>query len=492
MPKRPARPSEEAGCTPSSRASPPRASRVPRSKTTRPRDRNETPPSWAEATFDAGSTQARRIAILAGRDAWNDPEVSATLKLLEKARDAFGARLGSGLLDAITWPRAVEERFFASNEEELPPIEYAIDRDNVSEGLRNLDAFEKELGGDDALPRLLRGFVASHRLAGQMMLAVGTPDFYRLSLVAYGGASTTALDLDTTNLDFARHLGVRLGEIDIEASAHRLSAEEFADDVRDRLSKRRTKLEVEIRLTDELSAKAIAGTTRLKIRSDATFEPEESRSLFLHEVETHLLTAQNGAAQSQLFFLKSGGPRTTRTQEGLAVFSEFFAQALTASRMRRLVERVKLVAMAEEGASFVELYRHLRDRGLDAHGAFLDASRVTRGGVPGGGAPFTKDASYLSGFVDVYNFMRLAVTAESREIAEVLVSGRMSLDDVEPLLELRNQGLLDSPAHLPSWLRRWEDVLTHFAFTSFLGEINLDYVERRYPWIAARASRRGR
>ncbi len=411
--------------------------------------------------------------------------MQATERLLERARDLFQKSSSSSVLETIAWPREVEERFFASKESHIPVVVYEIDRDDVEAHLRALDALERDLQGDEALPRLLRSYVESYRLSARMILAAGTKAFYPLSREAYGGARSTALDDDTTNLDFAEHLEMRLGTSSEDRREPRLlTAEEFADDVRLRLSKRHKGLEADIRLTTDLSAKAIAGMKRLKVRSDATFEPEEARSLYLHEVETHLLTAQNGAAQSHLSFLKGGGPKTTRTQEGLAIFSEFFAQALTLRRMRRLVERVRLVAMAEDGGSFLDLYRHLRDRGVDAHDAFLDASRVCRGGVPSGGAPFTKDASYLSGFIEVYNFLRLAVGSRSRVVAEVLVSGRLSLDDVEPLVELRRTGLLEPPKYLPSWLRRWDDVLTHFAFTSFLSEVDMAFVRRRFPWLA--------
>ena len=55
----------------------------------------------------------------------------------------------------------------------------------------------------------------------------------------------------------------------------------------------------------------------------------EAEGLWHHEVEIHALTAQNGAAQSEAPFLSSGGPRTTRTQEGLAVFAELYNRVLT-------------------------------------------------------------------------------------------------------------------------------------------------------------------
>jgi uncharacterized protein (TIGR02421 family) len=411
----------------------------------------------------------------------------AAEKLVARARDALASGGAPQLLDCITWPRSVERAFFAANAEKQPEPTYELDHDAVRERLARLDAFERELSGDDPLVRLLRSTVNSQRLGARMLLCLGTPAFYDIAREVYGGARSTWLDGDTTNLDFAEHVARRIGtaapEDERDAAERSLDAEAMAKEVTERLAKRRRAPEIRIEITDEISAKAIAGRTRLRLRSDATFDVEEARSLYLHEVETHLFTAQNGAAQPVLSFLHSGGPCSTRTQEGLAVFVEFYSQALPLARLRRLVERVRLVAMAEDGATFLDLYRHLVDAGRRERSAYLDASRICRGGLCTGGAPFTKDAAYLAGFVEVYDFLRLAVTHDRPEVAEVLVAGRFSLDDVEALVELRKEGVLAPPEYLPSWVRRHDDLLTHFAFTSFLADIDLRFVSRRYPWL---------
>ena len=44
-------------------------------------------------------------------------------------------------------------------------------------------------------------------------------------------------------------------------------------------------------------------------------------------------------------------------------------------------------------------------------------------------------------------------------------------------------GLVVAPKFVPTWLRAWEDLVLHFAFSSFLQEIDLDSIARRYPWL---------
>ncbi|MBL8741873.1 MAG: DUF1704 domain-containing protein [Myxococcales bacterium] len=413
------------------------------------------------------------------------PIDQARARLLTLAKKALDG--GPSLLEAISWPRELERRFFARKCAEVPAPRYDIDKQAVIERLARIDSFERELLGDDAIVRLLRSQVESHRLGARMLLAAGTREFFELSCKAYGGATTTSFDSDTTNLDFADHLLARIGRgersDDAEEASFRYSAGGLASYIQEKLARRKGAPAVDVLLDDELGAKAIAGRTRLRIRADATFEAEEARSLFLHEVETHIFTAQNGHQQPNLRFLQSGGPCATKTQEGLAVFAELYAHALTLGRLRRLVERVHLVAMAEDGASFVDLYRHLVDKGSEPGAAYLDVARVYRGGVPSGGAPFTKDACYLAGLVEVYDFLRIAVAHDRTTVPEVLISGRLRIEDVEPLLSLREDGVLAPPTHRPSWLRRWEDLLTHFAFTSFLAEIDLGHVAKRYAYL---------
>ncbi|MFO0617268.1 MAG: DUF1704 domain-containing protein [Polyangiaceae bacterium] len=420
---------------------------------------------------------------------------AATLSLLDRARAAFAG--GGNLLDAIAWPRSVERAFFAANAEKLPEPPPRPPSPALEARLARLEALQAELKGSDALEELLRARAHSHVIGTRLALAAGTKAFGALSREAYGGARTTWLDADTSNLDFAEHLAARLGP---GASASRspaardraapLDAEGLGKYVAERVEKLGASAPpVEIVVDEDVSAKAIAGKTRLRIRKDASFEAEEARSLFLHEVETHLFTAQNGAEQPHLDFLDSGGPLATQTQEGLAVFAELYAQAITLQRLRRLVTRVRLVAMAEDGASFLDVYRHLLASDPENPKAcYLDAARIFRGGLVEGGAPFTKDAVYLSGLVEVYDFLRVAVAEDHEDICETLVTGRIALPEVRWLVALRDEGLVAPPRYRPSWLRRWDDLVAHFAFSSFLAEIDLQTVRKRNRWIDVRKS----
>ncbi len=395
------------------------------------------------------------------------------------------------LLDALNWPREVEEKFFEDEGKELPVVDYEVDRDRANTHIRELESFAMTLDVADPVQRWLVEVARSYADANRMILDVGTQRFHTISVDVYGGPRSP-FDADTSNLDLAVHLERRLSGEDLptpppKKKRRRDDAEEVLDAKRfaeaiDAMASQ-VGIPIDVVVDDRLSAKVVAGTERMRVRSGATFKRSEVLGLFVHEVETHALSAQNGAAQPQLPFLRSGGPRTTRTQEGLAVFAEFHARALSADRMRRIVRRVRLVSMAEEGGDFLELYRWLLDQGSPERDAYFDAQRICRGGLVQGGAPFTKDASYLAGFCEVYNFLQVAVRGGAREALHLLACGRIALDDLAVLHELRELSVLAPPKLLPRWMKEWESLLPYFAFTSFLTEIDLAQVQERHKRI---------
>ncbi len=388
------------------------------------------------------------------------------------------------ILEAIAWPREVEERFFARGATELPEVTYEVDRVTLGARVEELCAELQAIDGDDPVGQWARANLQSSIDGCRLVLAMGTTEFYRLSREIYGGARTRFDGTGERNVDLADHLLERLRvhgwDEARDAEPEALSDEGLVDELRARLSRRFPSMKVEVVIDDDLTAKVIAGTARVRVRRGATFMPWEAEGLWYHEVSTHVLTAQNGAAQPEVPFLRAGGPRTTRTQEGLAVFAELFHHTLTMPRMERLALRVKLVDMAEGGADFLDLYRHLRGRGSSERDAYLDAQRVCRGGRVEGAAPFTKDASYLAGLLDVQAFLSVVVRGGFRDELELLASGRIALDDLHALVLLRRAGILRRPKYIPTWLKRWSTLVPEFAFSSFLADLPLDPLREHY------------
>ncbi len=417
---------------------------------------------------------------------------AAARKALQRVSEALGAlETKSKLLEEVAWGREVEERFFAHDARELPRVDYEIDRPALESENAKLLVVQRSIAGDRPIPVFLRGVLQSNIDRNRLLLATGTTDFGRVSIEVYGGASTAFFGLPLTNHDLAKHLLERLAVHGWdEASATEdptLDAPALVTFLEERIAKR--KAPVKVVLDPQCTSKAIAGMKRVRVRPDATFTTWEAEGLYRHEVETHAYTALNGAAQEHAALLRSGGPRSTPTQEGLAVFAELYHHALAMPRLRRLALRVKLVAMAEDGASFLDVYRVLvKDEGLTPREAYLDAARIFRGGPPEGGGPFTKDACYLAGLVHVHAFLATFVRAGFRDECEMIVCGRFALDDIGALVELRTMGLLARPKFRPRWLREWSTLLPYFAVSSFLGGVDLAPVTARYANVIAHAN----
>ena len=124
----------------------------------------------------------------------------------------------------------------------------------------------------------------------------------------------------------------------------------------------------------------MAGVDGVRIKRGQRFSRRDLAQLESHEGHVHVATALNGRAQPVMPFIGYPSPRTTGTQEGLAVLTEFLTQSTSIDRLRRLADRTLAIKMAEDGADFCELYRFFLERGNDEMSAFDCARRVCRGG----------------------------------------------------------------------------------------------------------------
>jgi hypothetical protein len=179
-------------------------------------------------------------------------------------------------------------------------------------------------------------------------------------------------------------------------------------------------------------------------------------------------------------FVGSPSPRTTSTQEGLAVLTEFLTRSTSLPRIRRLSDRTLAIKMAEDGADFLELYRFFQGRGNDEETAFDNARRVCRGGLVEGGAPFTKDVCYLDGLLRVTNFLRIALVKGQTEFVRLLFAGKLAVEDVPLFGRLLREGLVREPLFVPAWAQDLAYLTAYMAYSAFLGEGDLSAERRRY------------
>jgi uncharacterized protein (TIGR02421 family) len=394
------------------------------------------------------------------------------------------------ILRGIAWDERVSRDFFASGAKHLPSPSYAVRIDAAQVVARFREIRARLLGGAE-IERFLRDTCDSYEIAARMLAAVGTRDFYRYSCDLYGRPSSAGSDGKTTNLMLARHFDAVITQYADKPLGDPVTVMLSAEQAADRLSRKLRRFFVDhpirVEVVSDLCANAVAGADVVRLKRGATFTERDIQQLEYHEGHVHVATTLNGRSQPVFSFLGSGAPRTTNTQEGLAIFTEFISQVLDLERVRRLTDRILAIQMSEEGADFLDLYRFFLEHGHTEAQAFDCARRVVRGGLCEGGAPFTKDVCYLDGLLRVSNFLRVAITKGHPEYVALLFVGKLDLDDIPLVSHLAQAGLIEPPRYVPRWARDLAFLTAYMSYSTFLNQTDLVAERRYYEGIIERA-----
>lgn len=405
------------------------------------------------------------------------------------------------ILGLLAWPLEVRQQFLDKGGREMPQVSYPpADTRAVDEALARARPLIEQAGPAREWLTRIADRIAT---ASRMLRHLGEPAFHDCSVELYGAPAAVLSDTGNSPLELARRLRTiidGMSHIDLGAPA---DASATAEDVARRMNAAVHKFFGDeapaIELVDNLSANATAGPDRIRIRSTARFTDRDVEQLVHHEAGIHVATGLNGRHQTALPILASSHPGTTRTQEGLAVFSEFITGCMDVDRLSRLTDRVLGIQMACEGADFLEVYRYFLERaqhdGSSASDrelamrkiAFEQARRVFRGGILSGGAPFTKDIVYLDGLLRVHDFLRTVVAAGRADLLMLLFCGKLDLDDIPVLCELAELGLLKPPKFLPPWAADRRFLVSYLAYSGFLGRVSMGAVHERYAEVLQKA-----
>ncbi|TWI05942.1 uncharacterized protein (TIGR02421 family) [Luteimonas cucumeris] len=392
------------------------------------------------------------------------------------------------LLGLVSWPAHLQPPFleaFARGQPVLPRVEYP--KLDFSEARRELAAIIAAADPAHPLGRYLVESAQSWSIAAQLLEALGTHAVTTHSLSLFGGPEEHLPGNGPTTREAARHFIDIASELDrellapseqvaISATALSLQLQSDLDDFFDQRM-------IEVVMDPELIAKAAAGATRIRLRAGASFSDYDRHQLLQHEAFVHSLTALNGREQPHLASLALSSPRTTATQEGLATFAEQITGSIDIERMKRMSLRIEAVAMAMDGADFIEVFRYFLDAGQNEVESFASAQRVYRGVPVTGGAAFTKDAVYLRGLIGVHTFFRWALRQRKLRLCRLLFAGKMTLADVQRFEPLFDAGVIHPPRWLPQWVSRANGLAGMLAFSLFANRIRLDQVETESPLL---------
>lgn len=400
------------------------------------------------------------------------------------------------ILDAIKWPASADEQLRKSKFKEMPKVDREY-YEGVSLGFdpnKKIEEFtgimqevRTQLGESDEIGQRMIVNCEEYQDVVRMLMARGTKEFYTYASKLYGSPKDTFRDEKTTINDLAHVMYGILSVLDDESMGAQypedVSAEETVKLLNKKFENYFTDNPVRAKLSDGIVADAAAGSDTVKIKEGAMFSRRDIDILEVHEGWVHVGTTLNGQNQHICRFLAKGPPRMAPTQEGLAILMEIFSFVSYPRRARTINDRVLGIDKAEDGASVLDLVEFYRTEGYSETDVLNNVKRVFRGGLVGGGAPFTKDIAYIKGFIENYNFMRAAMKAGKPEYIPYLFAGKVHSSDVPLWYRKHKEGIIDPPKYLPPQFRDLNGVAVWMSFSNVFNMIDMKKVQEYFSKI---------
>ena len=399
------------------------------------------------------------------------------------------------ILDAIKWDDNIKQEFFKYKCRKLPAvtIDYYRNRPlgfEIAEKKQEFHQIERDLvrklGQLNPLSVIMRRICREYQDVVYMLEARGTPDFSSISQELYGSSQDVFHVGDPTIAKLGSMMESTLSQL---LQLDYLFEEPKTISAKDAVVILNEKIEsvfpgegLRAMLSDGIVADAAAGTDYIKLRADALFNMRDLRVLEVHEIWVHLGTTLNGLAQPYCTFLGKGPPSATVTREGLAVLMEIVTFSSSPERLMRLINRVRAITLVEEGADFMDVFTFFKDKVLDDEESYIHSSRVFRGSSSDG-MPFTKDLTYIKGFVLTYNFMRLAVSKGKPDRIPLLFCGKTMIEDMKVLVDLVEEGTVIAPLFLPPQFKDLMGLSSWLSFSRFMTSLNFRQLEQDYANI---------
>jgi uncharacterized protein (TIGR02421 family) len=390
------------------------------------------------------------------------------------------------VLSAINWDEQVKADFFASGFKEQPKVDRGyysqrktkLDPVATRSELRSIEAeIMARLGSTSAAAQLMRFMCEQFRLTVDMIEARGTSEFSEISSLLYGtpadvfhAGGPAISDLATT---MRKTLEANAVAIMAMGDERTIPGDEAVARLRAQLDASVGEGVIEIRSDDAIASDAAAGSDYIKMREDRYFSERDINLLEAHEGWVHVSTTMNGLAQPVCTFLGKAAPRTTVTQEGLAVLSEMLNLRSHPMRLAKLMRSIEAIDMASNGATFVDVFEAMRTAGLSEEDAWVTVSRVFRGSLPDAG-PFTKDLGYGKGLVLTLLYVRMAIRFGKTDRIPLLFCGKVDLLDMAALHQLHEENLVEAPRFVPPPFDDLPALATTLALSRFMSQLDLD------------------
>lgn len=198
-----------------------------------------------------------------------------------------------------------------------------------------------------------------------------------------------------------------------------------------------------VKVKEDLVSNCVAGRNNsLFLKSNARFSINRIEELMVHEIETHILTAENGKTQPYEIF-RSGLAGYLTTQEGMAMYNVEKQKGKKFTTNFKALAHV--IAIYESlNHSFREVYDKLVILGLSPDQAFRSAIKAKRGIInTSKRGSFTKDYIYFKGYFEIKKYM------DNNGEMKDLYLGKFNLKDLDTIKKIPG---IKNAKILPHWL----------------------------------------
>ncbi|MDP7069467.1 MAG: DUF1704 domain-containing protein, partial [Candidatus Peribacteraceae bacterium] len=200
----------------------------------------------------------------------------------------------------------------------------------------------------------------------------------------------------------------------------------------------------QVSIRQKLVARVTVGGNKVYIRNDVTLSEAEIASLIAHEIETHVLTSENGSHQPYEI-LRRGTAGYLDTQEGLAIYNE---KGVLSPHSEKIYNPARNVIGLQYSLShsLAQTRTYLQSElGYSPDKALQQSVSMKRGlGDTSDTGGFTKSMVYFRGLKAIEKFV------DNGGDLKRLYIGKISLEDLETIEALEK---IKAPLILPEFLR---------------------------------------
>ena len=319
-----------------------------------------------------------------------------------------------------------KQKFLASKYKYEPQFKYNPLNIDPFEFKRKLSSIKVEKIHDISIQNMYVDTINSYFDKVDLLANLGTEKFLYNSLRYFGEPSKK--DVDNANFvlycpEFRTENEGVFSELEV-AELFRNSTKDYG-------------FNFDIEVSDHIASKALVINSKKKVvvKKGVKFDKRFAKGLIEHEIGVHMVTTMNALNQPLKIF-SVGLPVNTLTQEGLAILSEYYSDAINHDRLRELGLRVLAVNMLTNGKSFNETFLTLLEEyKMTPENAFYLTTRVYRGGG------FTKDALYLKGLKTILNFVD-----QGKKLDNLLI-GKTSVQYINTIDELVERKMINPPQY---------------------------------------------